>query len=78
MRIDRVPTTAAAKRQPTLLSCPNSWMPAPIIHLPSGGWTMKSPVSSTPQGSPASNAGLGSSGHSRSYPNWVSDQPSFT
>ena len=34
-----MPATAVAMRQPTGLSGPNSAMPAPMIHLPSGGCT---------------------------------------
>ena len=38
MRIDRVPSTATAKRQPNGVA-PNSYSPMAIVHLPSGGWT---------------------------------------
>ena len=40
---DTVPATADATRQPNS-SCPKIHSPSPMIHLPSGGWTTKSPV----------------------------------
>ena len=39
-----VPNSATEKRQPAVESGPNSHIPAPMIHLPSGGWTTKLPV----------------------------------
>ncbi len=42
IRIDTVPTTATANRQPNGVR-PNSHSPAAIIALPSGGWTTYSP-----------------------------------
>ncbi len=42
IRIEAVPTTAEANRQPKGLVTPNSHSPAPIIHLPTGGCTTKS------------------------------------
>ena len=36
--------TQTANRQPKLLSIPNSCSPQPMSHLPTGGWTTRSPV----------------------------------
>ena len=58
-RIDRVPTTAAEKRQPKEESTPKIHWPTAIIHLPTGGWTTKSPAVSKTSGVPAVNRASG-------------------
>jgi hypothetical protein len=76
----RTPMTALAMRQ-AIGSCapPMRRMPMAIIHLPTGGWTTYSASSVLYElTSPASNAGLGSSGHAASKPRLASDQPSLT
>ena len=80
MRIDRVPSRATEKRQPKGLSAPKSHSPAPITHLPTGGWTTMLPrVGSWTSVVPEFHITSVTPGLSCiSVPNRMSDQPSLT
>ena len=62
-----MPASAAEKRQPKPWSVPKAAMPSAISHLPKGGWTTYSAVSSG-EAVPAAKASLASSGQFSSYP----------
>ncbi len=58
MSTENTPARAEATRQPSGLTAvpkgirPHNWSPRAIIHLPTGGWTMKSPPPVKMFGSP--------------------------
>lgn len=81
-RIASVPVSATAMRQPNEEVMPNRCSPAPIIHLPNGGWTMKSgsvpyTVGTWPCVKNASGSGM-FAGVLRSWPYRIIDQPCLT
>ena len=59
IRIDRVPSSATEKRQPNDDVDPNSHSPTAITHLPTGGWTTRSPSVPNTSGVPLVNSSSG-------------------
>ena len=59
IRIDSVPITHTENRQPNDDVCPNSCSPAAMTHLPTGGWTTRSPTVPKTSGVPRVNSSSG-------------------
>ena len=81
MRIDRVPSSATEKRQPTELVMPNSCSPTAMTHLPTGGCTTKSAVVPKTFGVPLVNIASGYlmlSGTRSSKPCWTIEYACLT